>query len=248
MGLVGVSLAAIVRDEMVNPAGGIVDFLDCTVPYVEEAVILDTGSADGTREALEEAQSRYPHLRVFDHVFNGYASSRNMSLKHVRTPYALVLDADERIRPEGYLRLAELMEGRMMQYDLRFINVTHRASLFTGKVRPMEGRGWGHNPRLFRTDGNPRFVDEVWEFLFHEGIDCDSYPSSLRMETDVSIFHYVGTMAGREMKDKSWYSHFRPGQDFSLVPSPSQIDGFNEWKQPPAHEPSLLRRLRDLLY
>ena len=49
-----VSLAAIVRDEIMNPAGGIVDFVESVIPFLEEAVIVDTGSVDGTREALEE--------------------------------------------------------------------------------------------------------------------------------------------------------------------------------------------------
>ena len=44
------SLCAIVRDEMMNPAGGIADFVDSTVPFVEQAVIVDTGSLDGTRQ------------------------------------------------------------------------------------------------------------------------------------------------------------------------------------------------------
>lgn len=50
------SLCSIVRDELMNPAGGIKDFMECIVPYVERAVIVDTGSLDGTREVLEEAK------------------------------------------------------------------------------------------------------------------------------------------------------------------------------------------------
>ena len=79
------ALCAIVRDEMINPAGGIVDFVDSTVPFVEQAVILDTGSVDGTKEALEELNSKYPNLTVAHDKFRGYAQSRNQALGLVET-------------------------------------------------------------------------------------------------------------------------------------------------------------------
>ena len=39
-----VTLVAIVRDEMINPAGGIEDFVNLAVPFVEKAVIVYTRS------------------------------------------------------------------------------------------------------------------------------------------------------------------------------------------------------------
>ena len=90
-----VSLCAIVRDEKMNPAGGIQRFIESHVPFVEEAVIVDTGSKDGTREILEELESRYSNLRIFDHPFDGYGPSRNYSLEKANCKYVLVLDADE---------------------------------------------------------------------------------------------------------------------------------------------------------
>ena len=90
------SLCTIVRDEIDNPAGGVVDFVDSVMPYVEEGVVLDTGSTDGTRGALEDLQKKYSNLRVFDRAFDGFASSRNYALRGVRTKRAFVLDADDR--------------------------------------------------------------------------------------------------------------------------------------------------------
>ena len=40
------SLCAIVRDEITNSAGGIIDFIDTTIPYLESAIVVDTGSVD----------------------------------------------------------------------------------------------------------------------------------------------------------------------------------------------------------
>ncbi len=59
------SLCAIVRAEMMNPSGGIVNFLESTVPFVEEAIIVDTESIDGTRDALEKFKRKFSNLRVY---------------------------------------------------------------------------------------------------------------------------------------------------------------------------------------
>ncbi len=91
----GITLAAIVRDEMMNPAGGIQRFLASTVPHVDEAVIVDTGSVDGTRDILADATREYANLRVYDRVFKGFDDARNHSFTQVRTSHTLILDADE---------------------------------------------------------------------------------------------------------------------------------------------------------
>jgi len=64
-----VSLCAIVCDEMKNFAGGIDSFVESIVPFVEEAVIVDTGSIDGIRERLEEMMSKYKTLKVVILIF-----------------------------------------------------------------------------------------------------------------------------------------------------------------------------------
>lgn len=116
-------LCAIVRDEEINPAGGIQDFLDCTLPYVGSAVIIDTGSSDGTRDILEESMEKYPHLRVYDEKFQGYAEARNLSLEKARQffrgSYALVLDADERLFQQDFTILQQELSKRPKALNLR---------------------------------------------------------------------------------------------------------------------------------
>jgi glycosyltransferase involved in cell wall biosynthesis len=101
------TLAAIVRDEEDNPAHGVETWLRATLPYLERAVVVDTGSIDRTREILEALRKDYPHLEVFDREFDDFASSRNFSLEKVKTKRVLVLDADELLLPEEYERLDE---------------------------------------------------------------------------------------------------------------------------------------------
>ena len=75
------SLCAIVRDEKMNPAGGVERFLRSHLPYVEEVVVVDTGSVDGTRQILAGLEKEFAHLKVYDAVFRSYAQARNISLK-----------------------------------------------------------------------------------------------------------------------------------------------------------------------
>src|SRR3989344_1854900 len=103
------TLTAIVRDEEDNPAQGVETWLRATLPYVERAVVVDTGSIDRTREIVEGLKREYSHLEVFYRAFDDFVSSRNFSLGKVRTKRALILDADELLLPEEYGRLNQLI-------------------------------------------------------------------------------------------------------------------------------------------
>src|SRR3989344_6201306 len=97
-----ITLTMIVRDELMNPAGGLLPMLEYHLPHFPEAVVLDTGSVDGTRQLLEEMRREYPQLGVYDATFEGYGPARNTANGYVKTKYTLMLDADEMIgRPDS---------------------------------------------------------------------------------------------------------------------------------------------------
>ena len=153
------SLCAIVRDEIMNPAGGIVDFVDSTLPYVEAGVIVDTGSKDGTREALEEMKLKYSHLEVYDYPnFQSYGDARNLSLEKCRTKKILVLDADERLTRRDFHVLFESMNSPFASsaYDFDILNIWGDS-----ESQPLLSKNpW--NPRLFESKG-AIFHGNVWE-------------------------------------------------------------------------------------
>ena len=74
------TLAMIVRDEIENPAGGIERFLNFAMPHVEAAVIVDTGSIDGTWDVLQHYAEQCVYLRLFQRQWDNFAPSRNFSL------------------------------------------------------------------------------------------------------------------------------------------------------------------------
>lgn len=184
----------IVRDEMMNPAGGIERFVHATLPHVEQAVILDTGSIDGTWQKLQELQELYPHLRALQHPFEGYGPSRNRSLAQVNTRRALVLDADEAIRESdwGTLRQLLLSTSDEGEYAFTFRDVYSDAGEQDGRIY--------HNPRLFDVGGR-KYEGKVWELLTYlSGRHApDGEP------TGITIYHFKNTLHAEKEKRQKWY-------------------------------------------
>jgi len=95
------SLSMIVRDE----AERIEAALASVAGFVDEMVVLDTGSSDDTVAIAERcgavvASMPWP---------GDFAPARNRALELVRGDWVLVLDADERLRPEARGPLLDLM-------------------------------------------------------------------------------------------------------------------------------------------
>src|SRR4051812_2485063 len=82
-----VSLCMIVRDE----AARLGRCLASALPWVGEAVVVDTGSTDGTVEIARRAGARVLSFAWCD----DFARARNHALDAATRPWALVLDADE---------------------------------------------------------------------------------------------------------------------------------------------------------
>lgn len=96
------SLCMIVKDE----EAGIVSCLESVRGLVREMVVVDTGSADRTREVAEEAGAR-----VFSFPWTGdFAAARNYGLARATGDWILVLDADEILAPVSPEALAALLE------------------------------------------------------------------------------------------------------------------------------------------
>ena len=107
-------LCTIVRDELMNPAGGIIDFVHSNAPYYEVMVVVDTGSVDETREVLDKLVAQYPNLKIFDVEFKDFSYARNFSLKKARemgTRYIFIDDADERLTKLDIIELRDFMDA-----------------------------------------------------------------------------------------------------------------------------------------
>ncbi len=152
------SLSMIVRDE----AAQIEDCLRSVQGFVDEMVVVDTGSTDNT-PALAQAMG----ARVEQIEWPGdFAPARNQALQWVNGDWVLVLDADERLRPEAMAPLRALMA----QPDVLLINLLRHER---GAVQSP----YSNVSRLFRRHPAIR-----WSRAYHSMVD-DSVAELLQQES-----------------------------------------------------------------
>lgn len=79
--------------------------LESIVNYVDEIIVVDTGSTDSTKQIAREFQAK-----VFDFEWvNDFSAARNYALEQASCDWCLVLDADEYISNNPSEALQELM-------------------------------------------------------------------------------------------------------------------------------------------
>lgn len=91
------SLCLLVKDE----ENTLTECLSPIRDLFDDVVVMDTGSTDRTCELLQDRFGITPHRgRLEERDCFSKCDARNQILSHVRHPWVLVLDADERITPE----------------------------------------------------------------------------------------------------------------------------------------------------
>jgi glycosyltransferase involved in cell wall biosynthesis len=125
---------------------------------VEEILIVDSGSTDGTK-AIALA---HPQVRWYERPFDGYGSQKNYANSLAQGDYILSLDADEVVSPELHRSiLAVKQRGGSPLYAV------NRLPFYAGQ--PIRGAGWypDWKVRLFRRglaawDENPLHEQLHW--------------------------------------------------------------------------------------
>lgn len=149
--------------------------LDSLRPWVDEIVVVDTGSVDATAEICREAGARVFHWAWRD----DFAAARNQSLSHAWGEWIFCIDSDDTLPAECGRRLRELALREHPDDLLGFVAQVH----CPGK-RPWEGSAVDH-VKLFR---NHRELE--YEFRIHEQILPAIRRAGGRVEwTDIHVVH-----------------------------------------------------------
>jgi Flp pilus assembly protein TadD len=200
------SLAMIVKNE----AEHLGHCLDSVRGLVDEIIVVDTGSSDGT-PAL--ARGRGASVHAFPWV-GDFSAARNESLAHATGDWVLVLDADEAVDAADHARIREACRRqgaaafrlpiRSYLPDGAFTLMDTQARANPGGYR--EGADFAHcgdtsAVRLFRREPWARFRCRI-----HEMVDpCFQERSLPILPLDAVIHHYGFTLAARVEAKKATY-------------------------------------------
>jgi len=153
---------------------------------VDEIIVVDTGSTDGTVEIAREFGAR---VHAFPWV-DDFAAARNHALDLARGEWILYIDADERVRPAGLSRLrARLEDPSHVGYQVL--------------LHPRPGFTPYWELRLFRNDPLIRFEGVIHENIW-PGVEAYRRAKGGRIgRSDVAFDHegYEGDQAHKHERN-----------------------------------------------
>lgn len=96
------------------------DCLKSVKGAVQQIVIIDTGSTDGTVEIAKKYKADVHHFKWID----DFSAARNESIKYASGDWILWMDADERLKPDSVSRLKKLLkpEKKAVAYIIQIHN------------------------------------------------------------------------------------------------------------------------------
>ncbi len=200
------SACLIVRDN----ARTIRECLESLRPWVDEMVVVDTGSRDQTPDICRELGAR-----VIDWAWrDDFAAARNESLRHARGEWIFWMDSDDTIPPECGERLRRLADGQHQANILGYVMQVHCPGAAGGDVTIVD------HVKLIRNRPDLRF-----EFRIHEQV----LPSIRRAggdvaDTDIFVVHSgsdhrpaaVAVKLARDLRLLDLEANERPGHPFVL--------------------------------
>src|SRR5204863_3983775 len=95
--------------------------LESIAPWVDEIIVVDTGSVDETPRIAEAAGARVFHFPWCD----DFSAARNESIRHARGRWIFWMDTDDTIDAANGPRLRQTIRRRMDQSILGFIVKVH---------------------------------------------------------------------------------------------------------------------------
>ncbi|MEW6667471.1 MAG: tetratricopeptide repeat protein [Thermodesulfobacteriota bacterium] len=218
-----ISLCMIVRDE----APLLPDCLKSVTGLVDEMIVVDTGSRDGTPDI-----ARSLGARVYSFSWNDdFSAARNESLRHATGAWILALDGDEVLDPADHSSIRALIaKGDGDAY--RLVQMTYEDSSRDPQWTPVgETRSFamgcaGFIPtpivRLFRNIPGVRFKGRVHELVEH---DLLAQGRGI-LDAPIPIHHY-GRILGRERLLRKYDLYRRIGEA-KLLDLPSDPRAFCE--------------------
>lgn len=193
--------------------------------YVDEMIILDTGSTDNT---LDIARNYNTQIYQFDWI-NDFSAARNASIQYAKGDWILWLDADERLIEPKYAQLRKKLttENKPIAYLVEIHNY-----LADGKNYKIS-----HAHRLFRNNQGIAFSGRIHEQIApsvtklggeerHSGVVLEHFGYGLqgteKAKKDQRNRELLMQMV--EEAPESAYAHYTIAQHYGLTGKPELAD------------------------
>ncbi|MBD3673116.1 MAG: glycosyltransferase family 2 protein [Planctomycetaceae bacterium] len=182
----GTPITAIIpcKDELPN----IEACIESLRPIVDEIIVADSLSTDGTLELVESCSD----CRVIQREYINPSDFKNWAIPQATHEWILLLDADERVSPELAAEIAALKEATLAQTTVSAYWIG-RQNYFLG--RRVRFSGWQNDGvvRLFRRECRYEVV-QVHEEIDMSGIEVGRLKHCLIHHTYRSFAHYFEKM------------------------------------------------------
>lgn len=175
----------------VNEADRIGRTLEAVRDWVDEIIVVDSGSTDATRAIAEAAGARVLH-----HDWQGYGPQKRFAEAQCRNRWLLNLDADEVVPPSLRQAITALFaagEPPLDGYRLRI------AEIFPGESEPHPLAYYLDPVRLYRADRGRYAISPV-----HDRVE---FPADARLGTLKPFVHHFSVRSlGEQMTKLNGYS------------------------------------------
>lgn len=178
-----ISLAMMVKNEEAN----LPSCLESAAPWVDEIIVVDTGSTDRTIEIAKSYGAK-----VYHHPWQRHFSlHRNQSIGYCSGDWVLILDADERLKPGS---------GEMLRRAAAHTKADAVCAVVRSLFQSGRAQGIHVSPRLFRNNGRIHYEgrvhnvligqekEEAWPIdIIHTGYDLDEAGTQAKFERTATL-------------------------------------------------------------
>ncbi|NMI03905.1 glycosyltransferase [Paenibacillus sp. SZ31] len=181
--------------------------LESVKHVVNEVIIVDTGSNDAT---IDIANKYTTNIHFFDWV-NDFSAARNFAIKHAKSDYILVMDADEYLEED-----VDLQKDLIKDYDYYVFNIKNHMKF---------NKSFSHTAvRMFRNH-----VDFKYENRLHEHLNILESNNKYVSDMSVSTIQHLGYMDEEILEEKK-YKRNLPLMKLEVIENPTAYNLFNMGK------------------
>ena len=162
-----ISVCMIVKNEEKNLAA----CLDCLHEIADEIIIVDTGSADKTKEIAAQYTDK-----IYDFTWaDDFSAARNFAFSKASMDYIYSADADERLDKENqekFLQLKEVLLSEIEIVQMYYCNQLEHNTIYSYDKE--------YRPKLYK-----RVRQFVWQEKVHEAVALEP----VVFDSDIEIIH-----------------------------------------------------------